>query len=119
MTTTLSGAALKVELTGLGLPPSWFGKRLGVTMRTVVRWFDGASVAPEVADELEKLSAATLTEMKKIVADIDDDGDVTLTTYRTDKEFKSTWPAEWHRALVFRVADHFRAQGRVVHVEYR
>lgn len=123
MTTTqaLTGAGLKVALDGLGIPPSWFAERMDVTMRTVVRWFDGDSVDPKVAEELEKLSAATLAEMTKMVNKAGDDDPVTLKTYRTDKDYKSAagWPAEWHRSLTFRVVDHFRAMGRVVNVEYR
>lgn len=123
MTQTMSGAALKVRLGGLGLPPSWFADRLGVTMRTVVRWFDGDEVAPEVAEELEKLSDMTLDEMRKMVAKAEKSvsGDtVKLKTYRTDNEFsKGNWPASWHRALTFRVMEHFIAQGFTVRIEYR
>lgn len=122
-TQTMSGAALKVKLQGMGLPPSWFAIRMGVTMRTVVRWFDGDDVAPEVADEVEKLSNSTLDEMRKMVAKVEkaSNGDtVTLKTYRTDDEFSSRiWPASWHRALTFRVLEHFEAQGYSVNIEYK
>lgn len=127
MTTTmsgvaLSGAQLKVSLQGLGLPPSWFANHCNVTMRTVVRWFDSVDVASSVAIELEKLSEATLDEMRKLVEKTTTSGDVvTLKTYRTDGEFKnrSGWPASWHRGLIFRVMEHFRNSGYVVIIEYR
>lgn len=123
ITAPMSGAALKTRLGGLGLPPSWFAERMGVTMRTVVRWFDGEDVAPAVADELEKLSNMTVDEMRKIVEKTAPDGDgvVVLKTYRTDEEFRSRaiWPASWHRALTFRVLEHFIAQGYSVRIEYK
>lgn len=121
MTKTITGAELKTRLGGLGLPPSWFADLMGVTMRTVVRWFDGGMVSPEVSVELEKLSDATIAEMQKMVAKVGDTDGVTLRTYRTDDEYISGdgWPASWHRALTFRVLDHLRAQGRTVNIEYK
>lgn len=119
----MTGAELKVMLGGLGLPPGWFAERMGVTMRTVVRWFDGDLVSVEVADEVQHLSTLTINEMKHILdtEQTDDAGDVVLKTYRVDKEFVSKlgWPAEWHRALIFRVAEHLRAQDFSVRIEYR
>lgn len=117
-TTAMSGAELKTRLGGLGLPPSWFGARVGVTMRTVVRWFDGADVAPEVAAEVEKLSAATLEEMRKMIGKLPDADTITLRTHRTDKTIKN-WPSSWHRALTFRVMEHLQAQGKTVNIEYK
>lgn len=117
--TEMSGAMLKTKLEGLGLSPSWFGNEMSVTPRTVVRWFDLDVVAPEVAYEIDLLSERTVEEMRKMLADIDDDVDlVKLRTYRTDKEFDGPWPASWHRSLTFRVLDHLKAQGRSVTVEY-
>lgn len=121
----MTGAALKVTLGGLGLPPSWFAKRVGVTMRTVVRWFDGDNVPPRVATEIAALQKMTLDEMRKTVSAVSStDSVVRLWTYRTDKELTNSvpikgLPAAWHRALTFRVAEHLRAQGRSVTVEYR
>jgi hypothetical protein len=117
----LTGAALKVRLGGLGLPPSWFADRIGVTMRTVVRWFDGEIINPQVPEELDRLEAMTVEEMRKIIDKIGDDDPVTLRTYRTDEEFVNArnLPASWHRALTFRVLDHLRASGVRVEIEYR
>lgn len=121
-TKTVSGAELKVRLTGLGLPPSWFSDRMNCTMRTVVRWFDGEAVSTEVADELERLSNRALDEMHKMLAEVDDNAtEVVLKTYRTDEEFVNTldYPASWHRQLAFRVREHLLANGKNVTVEYR
>jgi hypothetical protein len=117
---TMTGAELKVQLDGLGLPPSWFADRNNVTMRTVVRWFDGTAVPASAVDEIERISERTLDEMRKIIDSIDGD-DVVLHTYRTDKEFKNRldYPASWHRQMIFRVREHLEAEGRTVTVEYR
>lgn len=88
-------------------------------MRTVVRWFDGDEVSQDVEELVDELSNLTVQEMHKMVERAPDSGEVILLTYRTDKEFKSKWPAAWHRSLTFRVLDHFRAEGRPVKVEYR
>lgn len=117
---TISGAMLKTTLGGLGLPPSWFASCMDVTMRTVVRWFDGDSIHPDVEEELELLCNRTLTEMRRMLKAVDtSNGKVALRTYRTDEEFRSEWPASWHRQLTFRVMEHLRAQGKTVTVEYR
>lgn len=123
-TDTISGATLKVTLGGLGLPPSWFASRMNVTMRTVVRWFDGDDVAPNVAAELAKLSELAVESMLKMIekiGDVDIDDTVTLKTYRTDPNVvgRKAMPASWHRMLTFRVAEHLRAQGATVLIEYR
>jgi hypothetical protein len=120
-TTTMTGAELKVKLNGLGLAPSWLADRMGVTMRTVVRWFDGDRIPSRVPADLEQVAEATLDEMRKMVDTIEpsSDGTVVLRTYRTDDEFgDKQWPASWHRMLVFRVLEHFKAQGNTVIVEY-
>lgn len=128
-TTTMTGAELKARLGGLGLPPRWFGDRLGVTMRTVVRWFDGDHVEPRVADEIDLLSNQTLEEMLKIVEQANTrleslpDEPVVLQTYRTDADMPHRgpfrgMPASWHRALVFRVWEHLRTEGHDVRIEY-
>lgn len=118
----ITGAELKTRLGGLGLPPTFLATRMGVTMRTVVRWFDGDGVSQEVADELQRLEAKTLEEMTRMLEEIDDTVvDATLRTYRTDEEFSNRygWPASWHRALTFRVLEHLEAQEHTVSVEYR
>lgn len=118
----MSGAELKTRLDGLGLPPSWFGDRMGVTMRTVVRWFDGPDVSPEVREEIERLSAMAIEQMTEMLTDVGDleaGAPVTLYTFRTDKEYGDHgWPASWHRHLTFRLTEHFESQGHVVAVEY-
>jgi hypothetical protein len=127
---SINGAELKVILGALGLPPSWFAGRMNVTMRTVVRWFDGADVSDEVHVELRNLEALTLEEMRNAMstADTTPAGTTVLKTYRTDEEFEGPYfvddvfngnmPSSWHRQLTFRVLEHLRAQGRTVMVRY-
>lgn len=130
MVKTMSGAELKTRLGGLGLPPSWFADRLNVTMRTVVRWFDSPSVAPEVIDELEALSSTAVDEMRRMLKRVKEiDNEIILSTYRTDEEYLTEqpdlpkgcapWPASWHRQLTFRVMEHLQAQGHTVVVRYK
>lgn len=120
MTEPMTGARLKVSLGALGLPPSWFASRMGVTMRTVVRWFDSDTVSEKVAAELEKLSDLTLAAMRETVGSTtpDDGNPVVLHTYRTDADTPNGMPASWHRALTFRIMEHLKQQGKTVEVHY-
>jgi hypothetical protein len=122
-TKTMTGADLKVALGGLGIPPSWFAAKMNVTMRTVVRWFDGGQVSPDVVRQVDFLCDRTEKEMRKLLSGARESarGAVILQTYRTDEEFESQigWPASWHRMLTFRVKEHLEAQGNTVVVKYR
>ena len=115
-TTTISGPELKATLQGLGIPPSWFADRVGVTMRTVVRWFDVDAVPDRAAAELATLNRRTLTEMHHVLSRSQDNG--VVSTYRTDKDISDGLPASWHRALTFRVLDHLRSNDLPVSVRY-
>jgi hypothetical protein len=119
----MTGADLKVALGGLGIPPSWFAAKMNVTMRTVVRWFDGGQVSPDVVRQVDFLCDRTEKEMRKLLSGARESarGAVILQTYRTDEEFESQigWPASWHRMLTFRVKEHLEAQGNTVVVKYR
>jgi DNA-binding transcriptional regulator YiaG len=122
LTKTLSGATLKVTLNGLGLPPSFFAEKLGVTMRTVVRWFDGDTVPPSAVECLDKLADQTAKKIDELVAKAPEEGPVTLRTYRTDGNIGTRdgkWPATWHRLVTFRAMERLWEQGRDVTVEYR
>jgi len=120
-TDLMTGATLKTTLSALGIPPSWFAKKMGVTMRTVVRWFDSDVVSGKVADQLEALEQLTLERMREMVKEAKPTkqmGLIQLETYRTDADIDGM-PATWHRALTFRVMEHFRMQGKTVKVEYK
>src|SRR5512139_1585467 len=114
---TVSGPELKTILQGLGVPPSVFADRVGVTMRTVVRWFDADAVPARAVTQLDEISAHTLLEMSRVLTDAQRDGIVR--TYRTDKDLGNGLPASWHRALAFRVVDQLRVDGTPVRVQYR
>jgi hypothetical protein len=120
----MNGAEFKVILGALGLPPSWFAAHQEVTMRTVVRWFDGDEVSVKVAKAVKTLEDLTLEMMREVIshAVTSRGGVVMLHTYRTDDEFDGGFPnmpAEWHRQLTFRVMEHLKAQGKTVSVEYK
>ncbi len=124
LTKTLSGAQLKVTLNGLGLPPSFFAEKLGVTMRTVVRWFDGDTVPPSAVECLDKIRQQTEREIDRLVAKtaVSSEGPAVLRTYRTDGNVGTRdgkWPATWHRLVTYRAMERLREQDREVSVEYR
>lgn len=132
---SMSGAEFKTILGALGLPPSWFAGKMDVTMRTVVRWFDGDGVSEGVEAEIKGLESLTLEMMREVMANAvtSRGGVVMLHTYRTDEEFMGPYfvgdefggtfngnmPASWHRQLTFRVMEHLKAQGKTVSVEYK
>jgi hypothetical protein len=65
------------------------------------------------------LAPSWLADRMGVTIEPSSDGTVVLRTYRTDDEFgDKQWPASWHRMLVFRVLEHFKAQGNTVIVEY-
>lgn len=120
----VSGAELKVQLTGLGLTPVWFAQQLGITTRTVFRWFSLDRAPARAVAEIDRIAALTTTEMNRIYQAMLADG--ALRTYRTDKNITlghrvaaaGPLPAAWHRALTFRVLEHARSQGINVTVTY-
>lgn len=115
----MSGAELKVQLTGLGLTPVWFAQQLDITTRTVFRWFSLDRAPARAVTEIDRIAALTTTEMNRIYQAMLADG--MLRTYRTDRNVDRqacTLPAAWHRALTFRVLEHARSQGINVTVTY-
>lgn len=114
----VSGPELKTTLTGLGLTPKWFASRLGVSMRTVIRWFDSAAIPDNAARELGLIYDFTLSEMRNVRTKYLNDGFVS--TFRTSADISSggSMPASWHRALAFRVVEHLRANDHDVTVSY-
>lgn len=115
----MSGAELKVQMTGLGLPAAWLAAQLGINTRTVIRWFDLDVVPTKAVAEIKRVSAITTTEMHRIFGAMYDDR--VLYTLRTDWEGGhnvSPLPASWHRALTYRVLEYARSQGAEVTVAY-
>jgi hypothetical protein len=112
----VSGPELKTSLQGLGISPAWFAERVGVSMRTVVRWFDLDVIPLRAATELDRILDSTVSEMHQVLSRSQASGDVL--TYRTDKDTPDGFPASWHRALTFRVLDHVKAGGGRVSVKY-
>ena len=101
------------------MPPSWFADHMHVTMRTVVRWFDGGDITNEVF-----LAVKSLENQAEIAVDVlvdewrGEQGDP-LYTYRTDEECPDNdLPASWYRAVVFRAAERIARMGLTAEVEY-
>lgn len=104
----MSGAELKVRLTGLGLTPAWLAEQLDITTRTVIRWCGQDRVPAKVVAVMDEINDMTDTEMNRIYQEMLADG--MLRTYRRNYPGSGRLPATWHRALTFRVLDHARRQ---------
>lgn len=108
----MSGAELKVQLTGLGLSPGWLADRLKVTTRTVIRWFDVDEVPARAVAEMELMATIASQEISRIIHDATHNG--VVYTERTGQDVggvakcNTPLPASWHRALTFRALEHVR-----------
>ena len=114
----MTGAELKVQLTGLGLPLVWLADRLGVSKRTILRWYDRDKVPAIAVMEIDRVAAITSDEMSRVIYAMENG---VVHTQRTDAEGVAecnTLPASWHRALTFRVLEHIRSQGVDASVAY-
>lgn len=115
----MSGAELKVILTGLGLTPAWLADQLNVTSRTILRWMDDAAVPARVVAAIEAVSEVTDKEIQKITHAARISG--VLHTRRTDDQGvaeRNTLPATWHRHAAFRALNDLRSGDTLVKVEY-
>lgn len=115
----MSGAELKVMLTGLGLTPQWLAHQLDITHRTILRWFDLDTVPTKAVKIIEAVCEVTDKEMEKITHAAQIGG--VIYTRRTDDESvaeRNTLSANWHRHLAFRALNSLRDSGVPVTVEY-
>lgn len=116
----MSGAELKVQLTGLGLTPAWLAEQLDITTRTVIRWCAQDQVPAKAVAEMDGVADMTTAEMHRIYQAMLTDG--VLRTQRTNsntsEQVAARFPATWHRALTFRVLEHLRSSGINVKVAY-
>lgn len=116
---TMSGAELKVTLTGLGLTPAWLAAQLHVTSRTILRWMDDPAVPVKAVAVIEAVCKTTDKEIEKIAQTARIAG--ILYTRRTDNEGvaeRNTLPATWHRHAAFRALNDLRNSDTPVKVEY-
>lgn len=117
---TMSGAELKVRLTGLGLTPAWLADKLHVTQRTILRWMDLDAIPPKAVAVIETIDEITAKEMEKVAQTARVGG--VIYTRRTDDESvaeRNTLSAAWHRHLTFRVLNELRSSDVAVTVEYQ
>jgi hypothetical protein len=116
---TMSGAELKVILTGLGLTPAWLAEQLHVTSRTILRWMDDQTIPARAVAVIETVSEVTDKEIEKIAKTARIAG--VLYTRRTDDEGvaeRNTLSANWHRHATFRALNSLHDSGTPVKVEY-
>lgn len=114
----MSGAELKVHMTGMGLTSQWLASRCGANVRTVLRWYDADRVPPEAVAAIAAITKFTAAEMNRLAHT-----DGVLRTHRTDTDWCSdlnNWdlPASWHRALTYRVLEYRRSRGVPTAVTY-
>ena len=111
----MSGAELKVQLTGLGLSPLWLAGQLGISKRTVLRYFDRDAVPADAVAEIDRVTRLTRDEMSRVIYAMENG---MVYTRRTGVAECNTFPATWHRALTFRALEHVRSQGIDVSVAF-
>lgn len=116
----MTGAELKVHLTGLGLSPLWLAERLGIATRTVIRWFDLDKVPDRAVEQIDVITAVTNEEIQRVFETAERTGVVRTQRVDTDDvAICNTLPAAWHRALTYRAILALRAGGTVFTVGYR
>lgn len=106
----MTAAEFKVLRETLGLAAAWVARKLATQEKSVSRWETGVyGVNADAAQLLRDVQAETaecVTQMLTRVGEIDEP---VLYTYRKDAEFvyagqHGPYTAQWHRALVGRVA---------------
>lgn len=112
---SMSGAELKVHMTGLGLTSQWLATRTGANVRTVLRWYDTDRVPAEAVAAIDAVTEHTTQEMTRLAHHAGP-----LRTHRTDLRCSelNTLPASWHRALTYRVLEYRRSHGVPTAVTY-
>lgn len=105
----ISGAEMKVWLDWLGLRQRDAARLWGVNERTVRAWIGVRSSVPEwVGDRLEELDQRTAGEVDRLVQNLQDMRDPSVTIYRTDAEMWAArpdtepLPESWWRMVVAR-----------------
>lgn len=119
MADKMSGAELKVILTGLGLTPGWLADHLKVTSRTILRWLDQDEVPAKAVAAIEAACEVTEREIERITQIAYVAG--FIYTQRTDDgvaERNTPLPATWQRHATFRALNDLRHQGVPVTVAY-
>lgn len=94
----------------LGVTRPWVAQSLNVDEAEILRWEASADPVPaSAAIDLNGLARVASELVHKLATDLQWGG--TITTYRTDAQFRAAdpfglnYPASWHRAIAARVAD--------------
>lgn len=115
-TVAMSSAEFKCLREYLGLTPEWCASYFKVKERAIHRWSgDDLAVPQKVAEQMRRIAEDT----DQYVGELARNGDGRVLTYRTDehflasrsdtalpkrhRQFASTFPAAWHRAVAARV----------------
>jgi len=117
----MSGAELKVRLTGLGLTPNWLADHIGVSVRTVHRWCNEPVAPYAAAAAVWMISQRSDEELGRLIEQAHTTG--VIRTQRTDRDIPHEQaalhlPAAWHRAIASKALEHARAAGITVTVSH-
>lgn len=118
---SMSGAELKVRLTGLGLTPGWLADHIGISVRTVHRWCNDPVVPYAAAAAVWMISQRSNKELGRLIEQAHTTG--VIRTQRTDRNIPPEQaalhlPAAWHRAIASKALDHARTAGITVTVSH-
>lgn len=106
----MTPAELRVVREFLGLTPEALASLLKVSARTVRHWEAGKYAIPDgVRLEVEGAEEYTARNVTAAIEQFMDVPDPTVVTFATDAEFQAANPdspmtAQWHRAVIARVA---------------
>lgn len=114
----MSGAELKVVLSGLGLTPGWLAGHLNVTSRTILRWLDQDEIPARAVAAIEAVSEVTNKEIEKIVQTARIGGVIHARRTEDGVAERNTLSATWQRHAAFRALNDLRSQGVPVTVMY-
>ena len=107
----MTGAEMQTTRESLGLTLGWLSQHMTMNERRMMRMEAGQESIPdglvarldEIAAEASELVSDLIAKYRRMVKAAADGEPVTLTTYRTAKDYDSEYPARWHRMVCARV----------------
>ena len=106
----MTGAEMQSTREFLGLSLGWLSRHMTMNERRMMRMETGQESIPdglvtaidEMSGEANELVSELIAKYRRQVKATPDEP-VTVTTYRTDKDYESKYPARWHRMVCARV----------------
>jgi hypothetical protein len=106
----MTGAEMQTTREYLGLSLGWLSRHMTMNERRMMRMEASQESIPdglvaaldEISAETSELVSDLIAKYRRMVKSSPDEP-VTIETYRTDRDFDSTYPARWHRMACARV----------------